>query len=420
MFNQDWFAAEWRAAGHDVRTIGFAEHLDVRAKTPLLHIDTIIKNHIPDFVPDRIVFHDNSAPITVLGLDETQIPTVFYSVDTHHHVEYHKYLAHLFDESLIAQRDYLPQYEALGATPEWLPLWASRFVEASSERTHDAVFVGNLDVKLNPGRVKFFDDLRAIVPVDCRVGQYWTIFPLSEVIMNQTVKGDLNFRVFEAMMCGGMLLTERSGNGLFELFKDGEHLVSYTKDDPREAAEKISYYLAHREEARRIGAAGRAEILRAHLSEHRAARMWEVVQRAHKRQSPYKHFGAFVNFTVLARRMEKIDKGFGSRAIIAALRSGEMAMQFGEKITTELAYVAVSACINYDRLIGSGAGACFLEQLGEAFPHEMVLQMARIRARLNQGQISDAEALARQSFGEDVQGTFSNAERVVSSILHEL
>jgi hypothetical protein len=220
ILNQHWFAEDLRAAGHHVLTVGMPAHLDVPLQMPLIHVDRIIEEHMKGHAPDVIIVLDNSAPVMVQGLDETVIPTLFYSVDTHHHADIHKYLCNVFDVTLVAQRDYLPVFHEAGHHPEWFPLWASRPIVPSTEKEMDAVFVGTLNAKLNPERVKFFNALKVKAPVHFQAGNFWEIFPKAEIVINQTVKGDLNFRVFEAMMSGSALLTEHAGNGLFDLFKD--------------------------------------------------------------------------------------------------------------------------------------------------------------------------------------------------------
>lgn len=420
IYNQNWFAAEWRAQGHDVITMGMANHLDVVLSKPLIHIDQALNEAGAGYRPDVIVVHDNSAPVALIGLNETDIPTLFYSVDIHHHVNYHKYLANLFDIMVVAQQDYLPLFQGISEPPHWMPLWASRWVDAAPARDYDAVFVGNLDLKLNPDRVKFFEELQKRVPVLCTMGEYWNIFPFSEIVINQTVKGDLNFRVFEAMMCGSALLTERSGNGLFQLFNDGEHLVSYEKGNSTDAAEKITELLTNRTRAREIAQAGREEILRKHLASHRADQLMLLMQGIQKKNAAMKHLGSFMNFCTLARRIEKLDYSYAGQACITALRAAELALEHEEPLTQEITFNLIACTAQYDRIIRSGAGAALIERFAEAYPDELILQLGRIRHTLNSGRRQEALQLAENLAAVDAATTFTNAEKVISSILTDL
>lgn len=417
--NQSWFADDFKRAGHEVMTFGHAGSMDVRQSVVLMHIDTIIKQLPGNFVPDRLVFYDDSAPILVTGLEETSIPTLFYSVDTHHHASWHKYLGQLVDYTLVAQRDYLPEFESIGAPAEWMPLWASGYVEPLQEKKYGAVFVGTLNSRLNPDRVKFFDDLKHRVEILCKSGPFWDIFAASEIVINQTVKGDLNFRVFEAMMSGAALLTERTPNGLLELFEEGRHLVTYERGNVEEAAEKIRELLNDKQRCQRIGAAGRAEILNKHLPEHRAARILTILETLEKRHSPMRCFGAMVGLVRLSCLSEEKKLGYELHALAAALKSAEEGLLRDECINDDIAVQAVLGCLKYDVLSRSNAGNGFILRLSARYPNIEILRVARIRALLNDGLVEEAKDTARRFFIQDPEKTFQVVEMAIQSLLEQ-
>jgi len=390
--------------------------MEVRLPAALMHMDTVLKCLPEGFTPDVALFLDNSAPPLVSGLDETRLPTAFLAVDTHHHIGLHRHLAHVFDLLVVAQKDYLPQFHEVEAEVVWMPLWATRVIEPSSEKTFGAAFVGNMNAELNPGRVKFFDELRKRVPVHCETGEFWKIFPKAEIIINQTVKGDFNFRVCEAMVSGSLLLTERTGNGLSELFEDGRHLVTYTKGDVEEAATKIRYYLDHPEEARRIGAAGRAEVLSKHLEQHRADTMLQLLQSLKKRNSPRKCFASMMASHILSGHMERHDSSLMVKSLAEALEAGTRGLQAQEPITNEAACHAVIACLRYDRFVGSGAGRKVLGLFAEGYSTNIILQLAYIRELLNSGERERATAIAQAMSPAPAEATFLEAERAVQGL----
>jgi hypothetical protein len=417
ILNQDWFAAELRTMGHEVVTCGIAAHLDHQIEVPLIHLDEIIKKLPGTFNPDRILILDNSAPIVVDGLSDTQIPVLFYSVDAHHHARLHAYLSHVFDETLIAQKDYIPEFEKRGASAEWLPLWASQVLDPSNEKTYGAVFVGTLNPDLNPDRVAFFEALKTQAPVQVQQGNFPTIFPRSRLILNQTVKGDVNFRVFEAMSSGTPLLTERSGNGLFELFTEGQEFLCYARSNVQEAAEKIHWALEHPIEMREIGAAGRAEILRAHRPIDRALVIEQKLQRLEKRSSPLKHFSWMANFHALTQRLEKIDTSLCAQAMVRTLRAAELALQAGGTINQELSLNLVQACAKHDLQYRSKSGKLLLDRTSEMIPDEKVLVLARVRDALNDGRRDDAKQLASRIIPENPEAVFPHAESLTAGLL---
>jgi spore maturation protein CgeB len=54
-------------------------------------------------------------------------------------------------------------------------------------------------------------------------------YSASRIVFNRSIRDDLNMRVFEALACGSMLLTNAlpPESGQEELFVDGTHLATY-------------------------------------------------------------------------------------------------------------------------------------------------------------------------------------------------
>ena len=419
VFNQDWFVPEFRAAGHKVYSCGIFKHLDVPLATPLHHIGSILKMIPEPFEPDLIIVYDNSAPVTIIGIEEQPCRTLFYGVDTHHHTELHWFLSNAFDHTLVAHKDYIPTFTENGfSTPDWFPVWASRWVEPRQEKEHKAVFVGTLKPHLNRDRVEFFSKLEKMAPVLCTTGDWAQIFPKAEIVINQTVKGDLNFRVFEAMMCGVTLLTERSGNGLFDLFEADKHLVTYERNNVDEAASVINDLLAHPERCRAIAQAGRDEILRAHTPAHRAEQLLKFLNPPKRRNTDCRYFSMAINFYLLSRKMDTIDTAMAAQSLLQSMKLFEQGVKFGEKLVESMAFFAVLASLEYDRRLTSKAGRDLLNELQEAYSYIPLLNMARLRSLLNQGNIQEAEAFARRHMPEvDTKEAFETSEKIVSIVL---
>ncbi len=94
-------------------------------------------------------------------------------------------------------------------------------------------------------------------------------YPLSEVNFNCTsaqMKGAVNQRVFDVPAAGAFLLTDRRAQ-LERLFEPGVEMAVY--DDPEDAAEQLSRYLADADARRRMAGAGRARVLAEHTYVHR-------------------------------------------------------------------------------------------------------------------------------------------------------
>jgi hypothetical protein len=418
IFNQDWFAAELRDMGHEVVLCGTGDHMNVKLTASMHHIDQVLQEMPSGFEPDVIVWLDNSAPLLLIGLEDCKLPVIFYSVDTQHHYELHSQLATAFDYVLIAQRDYMFYFAETGTPTEWFPLWAPRYVEPSNDKRFDLTFVGNLNVKLNPDRVKFFGELQRLVTINVQRGAYWEIFPHAEIVVNQTVKGDLNFRVFETMMSGPLLLTERNSNGLLDLFTDGEHLVTYERGDAQSAADISKELLSDRVRMRRIAAAGRAEILAKHTAQHRALELERILRRVQKRQpNAHRYFATMINHNIVSTSTEEEARGMSIKAIVASLRAAQAAFDEGATpAEVETAHL-IRACVRYDRLIGTGAGTELLRMYAEAFPSNFLLGLAEVRSRLNQGRQLEARELAARISSASSTEVFNLAENTISMLL---
>jgi hypothetical protein len=418
LLNQTWFADELRAMGHTVLTCGTAHHLEHRLTGALHHIDGVLASLPGGFTPDRIVWLDNSAPVTIMGLEDCDIPILFYSVDTHHHYDLHSHLAECFDHVLIAQKDFMRHFESSQTPRSWMPLWAPEYVEKSFEKKFGATFVGTMNRNLNPARVDFFEALAKLIPIHVTQGAYATIFPHAEIIVNQTVKGDLNFRVFETMMCGALLLTERTGNGLFDIFEDGKHLVTYTPRDPQDAAAKVTELLNNTPAMRSIAEAGRAEILANHTMLHRALEIDRLLRSLAKRvASPRRHYAALMNASLVSLYTESVSAAISAEMSVVALNCAVRALRNTAAPNTIESQRVIKACLRHDRLTNTALGSQLLEEFAHAFPGNYLFSLLKVRALLNRGKRLEAEQFAQSFSSHPPEQIFSTAEHAVSLIM---
>jgi len=225
--------------------------------------------------PDVLVFGDNSAPPSLLGLESYPCLTVFACVDSHIHTWYPLY-AQAFDLCTVNLRDHLPRF--LGPRLDasrvlWSPPFAwdeDAFVPA--EKTLDMIFVGKDDPLLTPARSALLAALRQRFPgFACKTGNYRSMFPTARLVLNVAEQGDMNFRIFEALACRGCLLTPRIGHGLAELFTDGEELFLYDPDDFEGLCALVARLLADEDLRERVAAAGQAKVDALHRARNRAA-----------------------------------------------------------------------------------------------------------------------------------------------------
>lgn len=416
--NQTWLADELRQLGHEVVTCGHKPECQVHIPPRVTDIKDILLKLAP-FSPDVLLYLDDSMPaLLVSGLDTCEIPSIFYSVDTHHHEVVHSFIAPLFDHILVAQRDYLSRFLERGVAATWFPLWAPRYVEPSGEKRFAAAFVGTLDATLNARRVAFFDALTKRIPIHVTQGRWWEIFPFADTVVNQTVKGDLNFRVFEAMMCGPVLLTERTSNGLLDLFRDGEHLVTYSPDDVDEVVEKVVLLHRSRHTMQEIARAGREEILARHTALHRAVALEQILKTVSTGQrGPRKHFISMVNSALINSLHQRRSAEPCLQAASSALVAAEAALRAkGRPSETETTFL-ISACGIFDRMTDSRAGERLIERFQESIPENPLLALARINLLLERGESTEAQRIAATLSGLNPEHTCMLAQQVIPKII---
>ncbi len=250
---------------------GFATRLISLTKPAALSWDDIVTACGDE--PDVVVYADRSLPPPLLGVERYPCLTAFYCIDAHIHGWYPVYAA-AFDLCALSLRDELPRF---AAGPDngrvlWLPPFAEdRYVPRPTAKEYGVLFVGAVDPLTTPGRERFLRRLAGLLP-GLRVtrGDFTELFPRARVVLNIAERGDLNFRVFEALACGACLLTPRIGNGQNLLFREGRHFAAYAPDDAGDCARVARELLADEPRRHMLARAGAALVDAADRPRHRA------------------------------------------------------------------------------------------------------------------------------------------------------
>jgi hypothetical protein len=229
--------------------------------------------------PDVVVVGDKSIPPFLVGMERFPCLTVFYAVDTHIHSWYPWY-AQGFDVVLVSLKDHMPLFHKRRLRPEdiwWSPPYAGDTDAPKppdpAKPIWDLLFVGTVDENINPRRLAFMRELAALFPgLHTQRGLYPELFPQGRLILNHAAQEDLNFRVFEALGCGSVLLTPRVGHGLVELFQDEKELFLYDQGDIPGLVALARHLLAQPELRAAVAAAGLAAVDAKHRAHHRAER----------------------------------------------------------------------------------------------------------------------------------------------------
>jgi len=199
-------------------------------------------------------------------------PCAWWAIDTHLNFESSLAKAPRFDLVFAAQRDGADALRRAGiSSARWLPLACDPEIHCKHEvaKQYDVSFVGHVF----PGpRADLLNLVRRKYPNSfigqCYFEEMARAYSASRTVFNRSIKNDVNMRVFEALACGSLLVTnELSENGQAELFRDGVHLATYR--EPMDLLDKLAFYLTREEIREKIAAAGRAEALAHHTYGHR-------------------------------------------------------------------------------------------------------------------------------------------------------
>lgn len=191
--------------------------------------------------------------------------------------------ARLFDHVFVTDQHGMRDFPKGGCkSVHWLPFGAdTRFHrDFQMERIYEVGFVGFTNQQRQQDRANALAALAALFKMNDykqrAVGEeVGRIYSQSKIVVNFPQDGGFNMRVFEAMACGAMLITEDVGNGQDELFQDKKHLILYRSRD--EISALVKHYLEHDDERRAIAAEGQREVLAKHTYRHRMEFMLEVL-----------------------------------------------------------------------------------------------------------------------------------------------
>lgn len=188
--------------------------------------------------------------------------------------------------SLVATNDpsHAKEWMSLGARRAVvLPLSAIdpelHYSRPGIRRDLDVVFAGTI----TDDRREFVEALRQILPAsvslvvkeDVFEEEYAMLLSRATIAINplrQTMKRGANLRLFEIPAFGAMELSSFSND---EWLVPGKEIVTY--GSPKDAAEKILYYLKYPRERERITKAGWRRVMREHTFTHRFRNLIDVL-----------------------------------------------------------------------------------------------------------------------------------------------
>lgn len=325
ILGRPYFADALRRQGHElfvINSVGDAGIADVAVTHPWApgRLQSVLDDN--SFTPDACLYCDDGCLPAILGLENMPFPSVFLSIDTFcnpWHVPY----AHAFDHIWVAQRDFLPLFWHEKHAASWFPLFAKAALASGMESSPEewlaqrdipVAFVGTLSPKNIPQRLPFLKTFRTMQPLLMMQGAYVPIFKRARIVLNQSASSEVNFRCFEAMMCGAALLHDSVGHGYDDLFAISSHVLPpYIANNAASAAETTKQWLDNPKQLAEMALSGMRLVADKHSDEARAK---EAARLCHRLAMQHQH----------EQRLATLDR----RRYFLASAYGTLAAELGE------------------------------------------------------------------------------------------
>lgn len=214
-------------------------------------------------------------------------PNVYWAFDTHIDEKGYKYRlnrAKQFDQVYLCHKGQVDAFIRDGIDPakiHYMPVAAEpeAYFPYSVMKKYDWCFIGHLNSEHRIDLMQRFITEFGLGEGKGYLGwrmpqvQGWNIMndaakkiSMSRLVINDSIKNDLNMRTFEVMATGTPLITQENGP-LLELFEPGKHLLTFKTID--ESVRQAKILLANPDLQKEIGQAGMKEVLAKHTYHHR-------------------------------------------------------------------------------------------------------------------------------------------------------
>jgi hypothetical protein len=251
----------------------------------------VIRSQLPtNFQPDLISLSARVMSFLPQGLEKFPCPKVMKIGDTFHFgdgtlsgmVEYCQKLNCDYHWTYQGAHHLHFFVEAGLRNVFWLPgtIAIEPYIPPEFIHKEGVIFRGG-ESELHGYRKRVLNDLRqSNIAIDIQSKPYEACledYAKAQIVINCSLNGDLNRRVFEVLMAGGFLLTDRisTQTGLSELFQEGIHLECY--GDVPELTEKIRFYLAHPKQANQIAKNGHQKFIDCYQQSAIQQKLYEYV-----------------------------------------------------------------------------------------------------------------------------------------------
>ena len=277
-----YFIKELKKRGHDVLSIGYDDCCDIKIDKLLSSATLLDILKSRNFYPDLILWNDVCKLPGIFGFELLPCVIIGYSIDQYCNPWHVPYFS-IFEGVFIAQLDYLSLFkkEYRPQIVQWLPLFFDPDIAYFNEneiRDIPVSFVGTVEGSINKDRKNFLIEFSKHLPIVIKQGNYQPIYSRSKIVLNQSAAGELNFRIFEAMACGAVILTEDIENGLKKLFKPEKEILIYKRGDVLDAVRVCKQWLTS-EKLNEIATAGHEKVKKYHSVSKRVDKILKLAEK---------------------------------------------------------------------------------------------------------------------------------------------
>ena len=281
-----------RELGHEVLAV-------VPEQGGLFNLPKFLRDN--DFKPELIVQGENLGPRRQIeGLEEFGCPRIFWAVDSHLNLYWHKYYARLFDAVLTphlsmwnalpaAERHPLVRQMARQGVPlPWVP---------HAGRPYGLAFVGVQD-RHRPLRTWLCELVGERWPLEVRqnisFAEMLELYQQARIVPNEAIAFEVNYRMMEAASAGAVVVTPDVGSDQSGLFEPGWEICVY--GNACELMEKLEELLAEPKQAESLAYAAWERIQKDHLPVNRVNQIVGLAENIRRGREPEESDGTSRRF----------------------------------------------------------------------------------------------------------------------------
>ena len=249
--------------------------------------------------PAAILHFESLCRLFPTGIERSSIPTICFHADTYAYTKSRIRWSAVFDQAAVFHPGYVQRFNEGGHGGAFLLPHAARLEFCAGpelDRQFEIGWVGQTSGAFYNAREKWLPELRKKFQTNEWSRRYTIeetadVYRRSRVVVNigrDDFPQDANLRVFEAMACGALLITQIPTELTDFGFQEGIHFVGYQK--PSQIKALVRKYLDDETAAKSIAAAGRVRTLSEHTYDQRVelllARIGQISGQAPARSWP--------------------------------------------------------------------------------------------------------------------------------------